>query len=230
MANYQTLKTGIQQVIKENGNREITGEIMQQTLLAIVNSLGCSGYQYAGIATPTTNPGTPDQRVFYIATTYGRYTHFGNLVVQHNEVAILKFDSVWTKDTTGIATKEQLTNVANRTAWVNNYSFMPEMEQDIVGGIEVDQDKANFCIRNTDTGEIVVSIEITKTGNINIIPAPGKGILFDGLTDFEADANFTDKMSVGGEARFEDFLYVKGANVFAILEDFEERIAALESR
>ena len=100
MANYATLKAAIAAVIKQNGNKEITGDLLQQQLLAMVNSLGV-GYQYVGIATPDTNPGTPDQNVYYIAATTGTYINFNNIVVD-NQIAILKWNGTWTKETTGI--------------------------------------------------------------------------------------------------------------------------------
>lgn len=108
MANYATLKTAIQQVIKTNGNNEITGAIMQSSLLSIIDSLG-NGYEYAGMAKPTTNPGTPDQRVFYIASTSGTYPNFSSIVLDVGEVAILRGSgSTWTKETAGFATAEQI--------------------------------------------------------------------------------------------------------------------------
>lgn len=100
MANYATLKAGIQQYIKENHNNDITGNLLQQQLLAMVNSLG-AGYQYMGSATPSTNPGTPDQNVFYFATVSGTYTNFGGIVVGDNEFAILKYNGSWSKDSVG---------------------------------------------------------------------------------------------------------------------------------
>lgn len=98
MANYQTLKSAIQQVIKQNGNNEITGALLQQNLLAMINALG-AGYQYMGIATPTTNPGTPDPNIFYIATTPGSYANFSSIVVSGGEFAILKYNGQWSKET-----------------------------------------------------------------------------------------------------------------------------------
>ena len=98
MANYTDLKAAIQQVIRENGNEEITGTLLQQSLLAMVNSLG-AGYLYMGIATPEMNPGTPDQNVFYFALASGTYTDFGGIVVGEGETAILRWDSTWHKDT-----------------------------------------------------------------------------------------------------------------------------------
>ena len=87
MANYATLRAAIQNVIKTNGNNEITGALLQQSLLAMVNSLG-AGYEYVGIATPSTNPGTPDNNVFYIAGTSGTYSNFGAITLEDNDIAI----------------------------------------------------------------------------------------------------------------------------------------------
>jgi hypothetical protein len=110
MANYETLKAAIQQVVKTNGNNEITGALLQQSLLSMINSLGV-GYQFVGIATPSTNPGTPDQNVFYIASESGTYSNFGGLSVSDGEVAILKYNGTWTKEVTGAATAAQVTQL-----------------------------------------------------------------------------------------------------------------------
>lgn len=42
-----------------------------------IDALAQAGYRFMGIATPDTDPGTPSQDVFYIATQAGTYTHFG---------------------------------------------------------------------------------------------------------------------------------------------------------
>lgn len=107
MANYASLKAAIQQVVKTNGNNEITGALLQQTLFAMVDSLG-GYYQFAGIASPSTNPGSPDQNVYYIASTAGTYTNFGGLVLADGEIAILKYNGAWSKDSTGAASQEMV--------------------------------------------------------------------------------------------------------------------------
>lgn len=94
MANYETLKTAIQSVVKTNGNNEITGALLQQVLLAMINSLG-SGYQFLGVATPATSPGTPDQKVCYLAMEKGVYPNFNNIEVGDNEIAFMTYDSQW---------------------------------------------------------------------------------------------------------------------------------------
>lgn len=76
MGNYEELKAAVASVIKTNGNQEITGAILQNALLSIISTVG-SNATFAGIATPDTNPGTPDQNVFYIAGMPGEYANFG---------------------------------------------------------------------------------------------------------------------------------------------------------
>lgn len=75
MSNYATLKAAISTAIKQNGNEEITGQVLQTTLLSMVDSL-VSGYLFKGIATPSTVVGTPDENVFWIAPA-GSYSNFG---------------------------------------------------------------------------------------------------------------------------------------------------------
>lgn len=102
MANWDNLKAAIQDVIKENGNEEITGEVLQNTLLSIVNNLG-ENATFAGLATPTTNPGTPDGVIFYVATQQGTYQYFNNLVVNKGETAIFLYKTNWTKISIAVA-------------------------------------------------------------------------------------------------------------------------------
>lgn len=80
MANYAVLKNNIKSTIKQNGNQEITGQLLQNTLLEIVNSLTV-GKQFVGIADPSTVPiaANTDANVFYIAITPGVYSNFQGL-------------------------------------------------------------------------------------------------------------------------------------------------------
>ena len=44
--------------------------------LDAVDEMKKYGYKFMSVATPTTDPGTPSENVFYLATTEGDYTHF----------------------------------------------------------------------------------------------------------------------------------------------------------
>ena len=110
MANYNNLKAAIDAVIKTNGRQEISGAALNTQLKNMIAELG-AGYQYMGIATPATNPGTPDANVFYLASEAGTYTNFGGIVINEGEVCVLVWNGTWTKQVTGAATADQVSRL-----------------------------------------------------------------------------------------------------------------------
>lgn len=88
MGNYENLKQSITEVIRTNGNKEITGAVLQSTLLTIISTVGANA-TFAGIATPATNPGTPDGPVFYLASESGTYSNFGSIELQDGLSALM---------------------------------------------------------------------------------------------------------------------------------------------
>lgn len=110
MSNYNSLKATIDANIKQNGNQEITGQILNSVLNQMVTTLG-AGYQFAGVAVSDTDPGTPDAKVFYIANGKGTYTKFGGINVTEDDVVVLYWDTSWHKVSTGIASKEELSEL-----------------------------------------------------------------------------------------------------------------------
>ena len=99
MANFSALKTSIQAAIRNNGNQEITGNLLQEILMSMVVTMGDGaindnetdiraletalsiltnrlgqGYFLGGIATPQTQPDSG--RLFYLAFEHGTYSHF----------------------------------------------------------------------------------------------------------------------------------------------------------
>ena len=115
MANYQLLKADIDAKVYQNGHQEITGENLNSVLNAMVTTLGAE-YQFAGVATIATNPGTPDAKVFYIANGKGTYTNFGGINVTEDEVVVLYWDTAWHKEATGIASQAKLTELESEVS------------------------------------------------------------------------------------------------------------------
>ena len=99
MSNYATLKQAIQSVIRTNGNEEITGTVLQNVLISIVDTIGAN-YTFAGVATPQTDAGAPDQNVFYIGGS-GTYTNFGGTTytINDGELGIFSYNGSWTRTT-----------------------------------------------------------------------------------------------------------------------------------
>lgn len=88
---YDQIKESIKAVIKENGNYEITGNVLQTVLLSMVDTLGPE-YQFLGIATKSTVPVVVEGNSFYITIEVGTYTNFknsGNTAITVNQLGIL---------------------------------------------------------------------------------------------------------------------------------------------
>lgn len=109
MANFQNLLDSIASVIHQNGNQEITGEVLKSTLQSMVSVLGANA-SYGGVAHISDNPGTPDGPVVYIASDVGVYPNFGALEVETDELAVF----VW-NPTAGMWTKESITYIADKS-------------------------------------------------------------------------------------------------------------------
>lgn len=120
MANWTTLKAAIADVIKTNGNQEITGQLLQNVLNNIVSSVG-ENSTFAGIATPTTNPGVPDGNVFYLATKAGTYSNFNGIEIASGEAVILEWRERWTKKVTGFATQQHFSELDKKSAFAIDY-------------------------------------------------------------------------------------------------------------
>lgn len=106
MGNYKQLKQAVSNVIKSNGTQAITGQVLQNTLLTIINTIG-GNMQFAGVANVNTNPGTPDQNLFWIASQSGTYVNFGNIVLNPGESAVLTWkNGAFAKAILGLVTDE----------------------------------------------------------------------------------------------------------------------------
>ena len=134
MANYKSLKTTINANVKRNGNQEITGQILNSVLTAMVDTLG-TGYSFAGVATPETNPGTPDAKVLYIANGKGTYTNFGGIEVMEDDgLVIFTYENEWVKNNVSIYTKGGLAEMMIHTTYSqlrnmrDNSTLIPGMQ------------------------------------------------------------------------------------------------------
>ena len=67
---------------------------------------------FAGIATPTTNPGTPDGNVFYIAGE-GTYTNFSEISVDKGELAVLTWNGTWSKQSLKVGLPPNELNISH---------------------------------------------------------------------------------------------------------------------
>nr|DAE53332.1 MAG TPA: hydrolase [Bacteriophage sp.] len=127
MGNWNDLKQAVAQVIRENGNQEITGQILQDVLNSIISNVGQHA-TFVDIATPSTNPGTPDGNVFYIASQAGTYANFGGIEIDGSEACVLLYNGTsWLKKSAGIATIAKVSELEIKTCGVSrSFNFSPE--------------------------------------------------------------------------------------------------------
>lgn len=192
MANWSILKSAIADAIKTNGSQEITGQVLQNILKSIVSSVG-ENATFAGVALPSTNPGTPDGPVFYLAIEVGEYSNFGLSVDAGVEIFINNgsSSSEWKKLSTDIS------------------SFYTDRVKSNFG-IIIDREKNAVVIEGTTVTfngpfDIYHSTEFFRTGdNINVpqtlsLPDTGDIEIYLDITDntFKYTNNQQDIKNIG---------------------------------
>lgn len=101
MKDWSTLKNAIDNVIKTNGNQEITGAALNSVFDSVISALG-QNRTFAGVAVPSTNPGAPDGPVFYLAFTKGTYANFAGAKVENNAIILQNTNTTWQAVDTGL--------------------------------------------------------------------------------------------------------------------------------
>ena len=148
----------------------IEGNVISSSVAEVVDNIVNAGYLFAGVATPSTNPGTPEAKVFYIADGKGTYTNFGGIEVTEDEVVILYYDTAWHKEVTGIATQEKLTELEGIVKEINipffNRKAYIDLSSAVVG--EIYNDKLgsglyNYAKSECHEGEIFLINTIENT-------------------------------------------------------------------
>lgn len=163
MANWDILKSAIANAIKTNGNQEITGQLLQNVLNNIVSSVG-ENATFAGIATPTTNPGNPDGPVFYLAVQSGQYANFGSinlyrsgLTALYNQGDIWRSASVW-------SSVDYMTSELNSCLFDFGKGFNPVVLNGAIAG------ENSFTIPTGQSGtSSYISSWVNDPGVINLI-------------------------------------------------------------
>lgn len=155
MGNYEELKTAVAAVIKQNGNEEITGQIMQNTLLSMISNIGANS-TFAGVATPETAPGTPDQNVFYLAGTPGVYANFGGYELKQGIVMFTNASGAFTAVDLGFSNDD-----LKRLFLVDKSIIgIPNIDYDHLYNIPAGGAPGSYIDSNTfDTGWAIVPID-----------------------------------------------------------------------
>lgn len=189
MSNWSELKASVAEVIKTNGNQEITGQVLQNVLNSIISNVG-QNRTFVNVAKPATAPGTPDGNVFYIAVEKGVYSNFDSYEIKKKEFVIFYNNGAnWAHTTLGdlggsVASMNPYfpfteyatfyTNEANKTGlsreeaealifgiWIDRGTKTDQM---YLGRLETQRSGNTFILRLAINGSEVVNTEtISKT-------------------------------------------------------------------
>ena len=133
MAKYGNTKAKINEKITTNSAQAITGNVLNEVLQTMVDSLGAD-YQFGGLVQPGSTFTAGEQPVVFLATTPGPYTNFGGIVVADGEVALLVWSgTAWSKQTPDIATRTELSQLGQKVTLSANTgvaSFIPAFEEE----------------------------------------------------------------------------------------------------
>ncbi len=164
MANYSQLKQSVKNVIKQNGQQEITGDVLQSVLLSIITNIGTRA-QFSGIASLDGNPGTPDGNVYYFAVKPGTYTNFNGLTVTESDglSLLINMDGTWTKMATGTAMKTDITSLQTSITNINT-KILPL-------SVSFDLDKINAL--TDSSGSTDIKAAFTPLSGIGVAPVAG---------------------------------------------------------
>lgn len=116
-------------------------------LLDAANELKTNGFIYKGVATPSTNPGTPTERVAYLASEPGTYTNFGGIVIASGLYSLTYASGTWTAtqmsagsdievvQTTGQSTSDVMSQKAVTDEFNNIYPHIYKDASVDIGGL-----------------------------------------------------------------------------------------------
>lgn len=153
---YESLKDAIKQAIKQNGNQEITGQLLQSTLINIVETIGSSNIAFKGVINPTSTPEVSEIPVFYIneiSRSAQTFSNFGGLKTEKNELAIFMKgnDKVWTK------------------LHIGHMHVQPEVTtSDIAAAAVVSTKLANGAVTSAKIDDLAVDETKIKDGSITL--------------------------------------------------------------
>lgn len=145
--NVENLKKKIDALVALTAPESITPAVMGNVLTIIADLLNkaavTNGMQFAGVATPGTNPGTPDGNVFYIATEKGDYANFGGITLDGEKFAVLTYDGTWKK--------QEVDTAGAFRSWLAQYTTKPgdtrlvgESGKDVAFEVDAKADKVEI--------------------------------------------------------------------------------------
>ena len=247
MANYNELRTLINNTINSNGAQAITGARHNNVLNTLLTTL-TQGFQLLGVAVPSTEYTPGDANVAFLASKPGTYAGLGSLAVYAGEVALLTYDGTEWSKVVVFSLSEALDDLKREeyrkhyltfeaaADGVEIYFACPEDNEDVFVTIEVSTDggrtwlqKTSSFAESTSEGTLLATLDMGET---LLVRGNGPTGYYSAEMDdavgnyfFAADKAYVygNVMSLLGGANFAGLDAIEDENAFAYLfADYNE--------
>lgn len=209
---------------------------------------------FAGIATPTTDPGTPDGHVFYIATEAGTYSNFNGISVSDGEIAILEWEGSWVKKDTGFAIQQQvvrleenlevieneLNGISEKIVYTDTFTNAGYYTSNGTLNSNASLNTATYAIANIQKGQIVDIHVFGVAGNMSLVSLNSDGTTKEvievykvsGYNDiqFVADEDTILAISTWKPGTNKDFYYSISTTSSLSYQDLKDKVKNNEVR
>ena len=195
-----------------------------KVLLSVLQGLVSGGSVFMGIATPSTDPSNVKGNVFYLATEPGTYANFSDIEIAEGEAVILQWnDGTWSKNVTGFATSEKLTELGSKTG-----GFSGEYLSDDL-----------FSNKEVPSGVKVTFKLIPYFSSYNILVRDNSNSVIERFESFDAEVGreytheYTlpenyEKVAVGGYGKIKLEVILECKNIYQLSKIVEENSTKIE--
>jgi glycerophosphoryl diester phosphodiesterase len=187
----------------------------------MIDSLG-SGYQYMGIATSSTTPGTPDQKVFYIAGP-GEYSNFNAATVPDGFIGVFKYNGSWTVQTVAVGKNydAQIRKVALDADQIVEKSLY---ENSFVQGISYEMGNITITGGTWTYGNSTTRVRTPENYILHLYPGDKIGLSNYSNARFYIGGHYTDGTYVANGWRTSDYTVLKEGNFCVLISNTTDTV------
>ena len=205
MANYDTLKNTLQSNVYQNSNNAVTGAILQNVLMAFINTMG-TGSNFMGFLSAGNKPtGTVDGKQFYIGynasttalsidlTSVG----LGTLSITRSKLYIVHNIGVtWAAVDVMAGLSATIPTNVSQLEGISAYELLAELDKNYSGEVSIDKLESNVVYYIDACTSLKIS-NYNYSDDVNSLTLPPTFIFVEPSSNLTIDITPTYKLRAG---------------------------------
>ena len=205
MANYDTLKNTLQSNVYQNSNNAVTGAILQNVLMAFINTMG-TGSNFMGFLSAGNKPtGTVDGKQFYIGynasttalsidlTSVG----LGTLSITRSKLYIVHNIGVtWAAVDVMAGLSATIPTNVSQLEGISAYELLAELDKNYSGEVSIDKLESNVVYYIDACTSLKIS-NYNYADDVNSLTLPPTFIFVEPSSNLTIDITPTYKLRAG---------------------------------